>query len=390
MVDQLQQIGLSLGGAYQDKVVFLVGPNGSGKSFYLRGIAEEVRGGHRELALISNTPFDRFSNMRGIKRVSASRSSRSPKSVIKRAVADTIEQPSSRFYQIGATLEYCGYEPRFGFKVHKRKTFSSASMDEMKLRSPEFQDTLDILEIFDPSEVIWIDQRETPHSFSRAREFATVLRHEDQLRREGSLREIKVYLERKDRKVIELQHASSGELSLISSLVFLIATVDDKPFVLVDEPENSLHPHWQREYVDQVLEALRYREATLIIATHAPLIVIGALANSENKVAIFQVNQGDAAPIDLQGTQISLENIESLLWRAFDVITPASHFVSQRVLELVKQIESREIGREFALQKLSEMSRHSFDDQQRDFFGAIRELIDQISKDQRADPSKNG
>lgn len=135
--------------------------------------------------------------------------------------------------------------------------------------------------------------------------------------------------------------------------------------------------------------ALRYREATLVIATHAPLVVIGALANSENRVAVFQVDKGDAVPIDLQDTRTSHENIEGLLWRAFDVITPASHFVSERVLALVKQLENGEISREFALLKLSEMSEQSFDDQQRDFFGAIRELIDQISKDLRADPSKN-
>lgn len=390
MVDRLQQIGLSIGAAYPDKVVILVGPNGSGKSFYLRDIAEEVRGGRRELALISNTPFDRFSNMRGIKRVSASRSSRSPKSVIKRVVADTIDEPNSRFYQIGATLEYCGYEPRLGFKFQKSRPSFHAPLDGMQLHSSEFEEALAFLERFDPREMIWIDQRESPHSFSRAREFAAVLRHEDQLRSEGYLREIKVYLERKDRKVIELLHASSGELSLISSLLFLIATVDDKPFVLIDEPENSLHPNWQREYVDQVLGALRYREATLVIATHSPLIVIGALANSENKVAIFQVNQGEAVPIDLHDAKTAHENIEGLLWRAFDVITPASHFVSERVLELVKQLENREISREIALLKLGKMSEQSFDDQQKDFFGAIRELIDRIDKDLRADPSKDG
>jgi predicted ATPase len=106
------------------------------------------------------------------------------------------------------------------------------------------------------------------------------------------LRGIRVYLERADGGRIEIQHASSGQLSLISSLLFMIVHAGEAPVVIIDEPENSLHPNWQREYVDKVLAALEYRSPTVIIAAHAPLVVTGALVSNPTSVRVFVIREG--------------------------------------------------------------------------------------------------
>ena len=100
----LQRLGLANQRPVAEKVAILVGPNGSGKSRFLRELAIQIRG-DRDLAIISNTAHDRFSGLRGLKRITAGRGSRSPKSIVKRAIGRTIDQPDSRFYQIGAILE---------------------------------------------------------------------------------------------------------------------------------------------------------------------------------------------------------------------------------------------------------------------------------------------
>lgn len=117
----LQRLGLADNGLVTEKVAILVGPNGSGKSRFLRELAIQIRG-DRDLAIISNTAHDRFSGMRGLKRISAGRGSRSPKSIVKRAIGRTIDQSDSRFCQIGAILEYCGYRPRLGFLIDQTRT----------------------------------------------------------------------------------------------------------------------------------------------------------------------------------------------------------------------------------------------------------------------------
>ena len=100
----LQRLGLANQRPVAEKVAILVGPNGSGKSRFLRELAIQIRG-DRDLAIISNTAHDRFSGLRGLKRITAGRGSRSPKSIVKRAIGRTIDQPDSRFYQIGAILD---------------------------------------------------------------------------------------------------------------------------------------------------------------------------------------------------------------------------------------------------------------------------------------------
>ena len=159
----------------------------------------------------------------------------------------------------------------------------------------------------------------------------------------------------------------------------MIATREEEP-VSIDEPENSLHPTWQREYVDKVLAALEYRNATVVIATHAPLVVTGALARFPELVSVFRVNHGDVARLELSGDPKSVESIEEILWRAFEVITPASHFVSEKLVGVVAQLDGGEIDRDAALERVNELDRQSFDDQQRAFFGAVRELIDQVDR----------
>jgi ABC-type branched-subunit amino acid transport system ATPase component len=102
-----------------EQVAILVGPNGAGKSFLLRRLASDLRHS-RNVAVICNTTYDRFSGMHGIRRISANRSARSPKTVVKLAVADTLDHEDGRFYQIAKILEHCGYRERIGFKVEMK------------------------------------------------------------------------------------------------------------------------------------------------------------------------------------------------------------------------------------------------------------------------------
>src|SRR5439155_4285047 len=63
---------------------------------------------------------------------------------------------------------------------------------------------------------------------------------------------------------------SSGEQQIIILLTY-IAFSRGRIFV-IDEPEISLHPRWQEEFLDGVRDLMR-PETQLIIATHSPAIV---------------------------------------------------------------------------------------------------------------------
>lgn len=386
----LDLLGISNHPDGREHVAILVGPNGSGKSNFLKELALEHRHG-RHLLVISNTAHDRFANMRGMKRLSASRARQSPKAVIKNAVALSLDEPDSRFYQIGAILEHCGYQPKFGFRVRGNGKWHGDTVPPAAQPRPwDFDESLGFLSRFEREETIWIDQREEPLRFSILRGFSAVLRMEDVLRREMVIDDIQVVLRKHDGAEVELLDASSGELALISSLVFLIASIAPDPVILIDEPENSLHPSWQREYLDKLLAAIAYRNATIVIATHAPLVVTGALAQSSELVSIFQIQDGRPVWLNFSEAKASAGNIEGILWRAFDVITPASHFVSEELVGVVKLLEQGEINEEQALARVDEMDRHSYDDKQHAFFGAVRELIGKVEEGRQKEEQPDG
>jgi ABC-type transport system involved in cytochrome c biogenesis ATPase subunit len=382
-----------------DAVAILVGPNGSGKSTFLRHLAESHRS--ENVIAVSNTPHDRFAGMRGIRRISAGRPNHTPANVVKRAIARSLDVKESSFYQISAIMEYCGYIPRFGFRVEKARHYGSSFKDlQLTLEnthgrsengdflwkaeleySDELRRALEFLESHNPSELVWIDASHSAFEFSRSRDFAAVLRCEIILRRLKVIGQIDVLIQRQDHEseVIEIRLASSGQLALISSLLFLITEAGRSPIILIDEPENSLHPSWQREYVTKLMAAMSYRDATLIIATHAPLVVTGALENKLSEVSVFRVRAGRPTRLEIDASA-SPASIEEILWEAFAVVTPANHFVSREIVRAISHFEDDKIRKDEVLKLVSELEERSFDDQQKRFFGAVRKLVDKVER----------
>lgn len=176
-----------------------------------------------------------------------------------------------------------------------------------------------------------------------------------------------------------MHRASSGQLTLISSLLFLITEARRGAIILIDEPENSLHPSWQRAYVEKLMAAMAYREATMIVATHAPLLVTGALNSAPDLVSVFQVQDGQPRRLQID-TSAAPSSIEEILWEAFGVVTPANHFVSEEIVEAISRFEKGEIDKERVIGLIEAFEARSFEDQQLKFFAAVRKLLDKVER----------
>lgn len=65
---------------------------------------------------------------------------------------------------------------------------------------------------------------------------------------------------------------SSGERQIIVLLTFLCFVTKEDSVFIIDEPELSLHPKWQLQFLDAFLE-LRPKGTQILLATHSPEIV---------------------------------------------------------------------------------------------------------------------
>jgi hypothetical protein len=391
-VVSLTDLGIDGSAFGRESVSMLVGPNGSGKSSLLLEIARTCRS-RRRVLIVSNTPHDRFAGLRGVRRLSAGRTDQSPRMLVKKSVVAGLDA-GAEFYHISSILEHCGYRPRFGFRITPAKNYrfsvgdllNAANFEVPKEERPgmvaredddDLHRAIDFVSRHDPGNPVWIDATADQLEFSLAKEFSSVLKRERLLRRWGVIGGVSVHLKRDDGFEIEIHHASSGQLALISSLLFLVTNIGERPLILIDEPENSLHPNWQREYVEKLLAAVSYRNAAILIATHAPLVVTGALADSPDVVSVFEVRDGRPRDLKLNKSQ-SASSIEEVLWRAFDVVTPANHFVSEQIVDAISRFEKREIEKEQVLKLVDRLDEESFDRKQKRFFGAVRELIGKV------------
>jgi predicted ATP-binding protein involved in virulence len=78
----------------------------------------------------------------------------------------------------------------------------------------------------------------------------------------------------KDKIVGKISNLSSGEQQILILFTFLHFVAKSGTIFIVDEPELSLHPRWQNEFM-KIFLSLRPKNTQLLLATHSPEIVAG-------------------------------------------------------------------------------------------------------------------
>lgn len=74
-------------------------------------------------------------------------------------------------------------------------------------------------------------------------------------------------------KLERFEHLSSGHKNILLTMVTLIDLVEEKTLVILDEPEEHLHPPLVSAFMRALSNLLSYRNGVGIIATHSPVIV---------------------------------------------------------------------------------------------------------------------
>lgn len=84
------------------------------------------------------------------------------------------------------------------------------------------------------------------------------------------------------RRPFSIFELSSGEYHMYTNLMGLGFGVEEGSLMLLDEPDNSLHPQWQRDFMEAVhgICQVGMKSGHLIVCTHSPLIVSASLEGS--------------------------------------------------------------------------------------------------------------
>ncbi|MEK4981879.1 AAA family ATPase [Bacillus sp. FSL K6-6540] len=75
-----------------------------------------------------------------------------------------------------------------------------------------------------------------------------------------------------DDQIVPLSDMSSGQLTMLFRFLPLTVEMDDNALVLIDEPETHLHPLWEQEFIEYLVQLFNEFNSHIIIATHSPII----------------------------------------------------------------------------------------------------------------------
>lgn len=360
---------------FEKKHHVLIGQNGSGKSSLLRSYAKESI--ERGFTTIGVAPFvyDKFNDIRSRKFTYTG--GRHGKNIINKAISRLFKKIATGevklLSSVGATLRYMGFSDTIGVSIDIRRRDNLDSVVE--LNSDEKYEIKHLLNEFihlSRDRVHWIHFKKYEFTNFVNDSMFRLIKHEEILKRHGVVGSINYYL-MKDGVEIPITDASSGELTLISTIISISTSIDDKTVILIDEPETSLHPQWQKEYFKKLLDLFYYWQPRIIIATHSPIILSGIEADELfDQVEIYKIDTREKIKINKPE-----HGIEEVLWGQFNLITPQSNFLSEKVVQLLNDLIEKKIDIQLFNDEINRYKKSSYDKNQMD---ALEDAIEIATK----------
>ena len=364
----------------REDISILIGENGSGKSRLLNDISKFYLSQEMNVIAIANSIYDKFtSRHKNFKSLRAS----SGKTLASKTIFETLRKIAAddlkRIRNIANTLEYVGYDPIISFRIKGLNPYFDNEIKESDLNRDQKEKFLSFLNRFVDqdsynNELISINFYTEKFDDIKNSFLIQIFSSEKQLKSFGLIKGIEVFLSKKN-ELVPLKGASSGELSLITSLLYLTSTITENTIILVDEPENSLHPKWQIDYIKKIDELFYLYEPKIVVATHSPLIINGAEISTQ-KVKIFK---------GLNGNFIFEErekiNIEEIYQGYFDVTTPENRFLSENIIDKINLLYLIKIGLDEFNEEILEIQDNSYDERQKKLLDEVLEMGIKINND---------
>ncbi|MDP2176488.1 MAG: AAA family ATPase [Bacteroidota bacterium] len=134
---------------------------------------------------------------------------------------------------------------------------------------------------------------------------------------------------------MNISDISSGEFHLLTSLISIFLRIKENSLVLIDEPEISLHPNWQMQYITFLKKVFaKYSSCQFIITSHSHFIVSDLEGESSSVTALNRNNENK-----LESNLIKADTFgwsaEDILYNVFNVRSTWNPFLEADLTELL-------------------------------------------------------
>lgn len=155
---------------------------------------------------------------------------------------------------------------------------------------------------------------------------------------------------------LDLRAMSSGEIQILTSLLSLASVVQENSLILIDEPEISLHPNWQMQYIDLINKIFKYQTSChFVIATHSHLLAADIPIDTS---AILSLKRNDKLDLVSELLESAYGNsAENILYNVFGVATVRNIYFESDIDKLLLLVSSRSKNKEEIIKILNKFKR---------------------------------
>jgi predicted ATP-dependent endonuclease of OLD family len=137
-------------------------------------------------------------------------------------------------------------------------------------------------------------------------------------------------------KYFMLHDSSSGEYHFISGFIGLLAKIKQNSLILIDEPENSLHPNWQMKYISFLKKVFKnYRSCHMVLTSHSHFMVSDLTKESSTIVGLSKDKKITATAIPANTYGWSAEEI---LLNVFQTASTRNYYLSEELGEIFQLV----------------------------------------------------
>lgn len=141
------------------------------------------------------------------------------------------------------------------------------------------------------------------------------------------LREIN--LEKNNGKNFRIGDASSGEQSVVMSVLGIASQICDDSLICIDEPEVCLHPEWQEKYIDILINTFKnFTGCHFLIATHSPLMVSKL---QDRNCYLLKMENGEVTP----ASEINRKSVDFQLANTFKTPGYKNEYLTRELISVL-------------------------------------------------------
>lgn len=358
----------------------IIGENGSGKSEFLNSVAKECIESSRNVIAIATSVHDKFDIRSRHFHFFGGRQGRNMvEKLVKKTLHSSKNLDIDKVKHLVRALEYSGYRKTIGIRVegynpeNKVKLEHDLNIDkqdkiEMENILLNYSENFGYEDIPGSSEMLHLNLSALSSSNIENTTLSSILKHEMYLKRNKIIGSIKLYLENKF-NTVELKNASSGELMMISTLLHISSNIKENSVIIIDEPENSLHPKWQKEYLTKILDLFYYYSPKIIVASHSPLII----PLGDQKAKLFRLSNYQLEEIASESS-----NNEEIMSSIFNIITPENRYLSDHLINLINKYEDNLVSYNDVIEEIELIKSKIYDCRQFDFIDGVVDIVEKM------------